>query len=589
MTDVSDQEINIDEVAAEVPIITEGALLIHETTIDNEGNERFIYSFNTKEDHPVKVIFYSPDDLAFCPSATKEREVFIFGEPPRRRSTLEWTDFINQGKNKPSAKGEVLTPQKTPISDQLALGNSLFFVEATPFSLLRFALAIGVDNPDLRELIFQSEERGYNQRFYDFLDNIIAGKVLDDIGQLQTRQNYQGEALMVLALQENRQAIELLEKRKKELDGKDKEYKNMVEELPKSPESSPELELKDLIGVHLTQYLPAKENEHYMLSTTYDATKGKEPLNTIHFSLNRPVSSEWIPYHETAEDQTPAFALIVPLDKLVAKNGSPDVIAPSDTYYELSPGSTLALPDESLIVLPGELDSGMIVQRDNGNLKYKNRNIQPEDVAILDKTLSDYSRNVLNACIKADISRFFQDNAAIDIGQEKVMRLIGLSNDSAYEVFEKFTRLPIIEVVNDILDDVGLAGDIPPNAREQLVAIIEVQLGNTIREHAIKTAIHTFTVEGNKLDDEWNQGYPEWVYKSIANLGRKLGIKTNLSHVDDPNTSPKIMLKDFFEEINGRPLKDFMQRYRQIKDDIRKSVFELSQPTRRMLYLMGVI
>lgn len=576
------------------------ARLSPEKFTDDEGNEREMYTFQTRSGHPVKVIFYSPEELPFSQEVVKEKQGFILGQQPKWRRNEEWESFIAEVQNASEYKFSPISPSGQIRHEAIQEEKAVFFVESNPANFLDLAFILGVEDKKLREAREKANRRIITDKTREMIDQVIAGKVLDDEGNFRQEKNYEGEAFLTLALLGNEDAKGLLSQKVKQLEEKDSKYKeSWLAEMQSKVENFREepLKLEELVAVHLTRYLPKKTNKGLEMVSTFDVTSWRAPRDTIHWALNHPVAAHL--YGSWAEAP---FAVIAPMEKMIECNENPTVLNTVDTFWEVSPGERLKLPNETWTVKPGEVKTGELFQRQSGNeVIYKSTAVVPEDVSALTKYLTEHGRYYLNKQIWETLTdshqygAFWGDYKNAVISQEEhehfFEKLGGVLNRK--DLLGPLSERSVDNVIAQAFLDGGIKEKVPLRISEKIASEIEGHLVAKIKEIAIIKQLHEMGYD-NHPGGMWAWGDSWGITYQTCKLGIELGVDVT-AHTNHISNRVESAFMGGFEvgpglltllEVGEITPAEYRQRANHFVTD--KSP-ELSQKTRRMLYLAGAI
>lgn len=348
-----------------------------ENITDADGIERTIFTFHDASGTPIKVLFHGREEL---PNLPDKENTFSFGQGPRFRSEKDKMDFKERVVRH---HGRRINPEL--IDKRLVeKGDGLFFVEQSPQALLDMAIALGVNTEEVRKMRKLAFERSSSGELDTFVDGVIAGNTLDDEGEFKMPDNT-GEALSLLMLQGNETARGIISRKKAVIDSKYEQVKDAQIERLRSfaqnkEKGSEALKLDELVGVHLTRYMPKRDTRDgaWHISNSYKATNGRSPRITQHFTLNHAVESAGL-YGSWTD--TP-IAVITPLKTMIEKNGKPAILNTVDTFWEVSPGHDTVLPeDETVLVAPdSNLSAGELSRRRGNEVVYKSTHFSKEDL-----------------------------------------------------------------------------------------------------------------------------------------------------------------------------------------------------------------
>ncbi|MFH0805063.1 MAG: hypothetical protein V1916_02615, partial [Patescibacteria group bacterium] len=184
-----------------------------EKVVDSEGVERTIHTFVSKTGHEVKALFYSPDELPYSSEMVNGRQGFIIGNEPKIRSRGEWQEFKDKVRAGSSKDISPTTQMAQDISEAKLGGTASFFVESSPVALLDLAFYLGAEDSKFREMRQKLGHGEMSPEIVDMMDKIIAGKIIDEHGDLRFERNENGEALVLRSLLGDGAAEKILQDR----------------------------------------------------------------------------------------------------------------------------------------------------------------------------------------------------------------------------------------------------------------------------------------------------------------------------------------------------------------------------------------
>lgn len=440
-----------------------------ETITDADGIERTIFTFHDASGTPVKVLFYGREEL---PNLPDKENTFSFGQGPRFRSEKDKMDFKERVVRH---HGRRINPEL--IDKRLVeKGDGLFFVEQSPQALLDMAIALGVNTEEVRKMRKLAFERNASDELETFVDGVIAGNTLDDQGEYKKPDNM-GEALSLLMLQGNESAREIISKKKAILDEKFQQVRDaQVESLKgfigdKEKGGEP-LKIDELVGVHLTRYMPKRDKRDgaWHISNSYEATKGRNPRITQHFTLNHAVESAGL----YGNWKNTPIAVITPLKTMIEKNGKPSVLNTIDTFWEVSPGRDTVLPSEEAVVVAPDADlpSGELSRRRGNEVVYKTANFSKEDLTTTIQRIEPRD----HYWFKKDLYKAFLEGISeFDVGGGMRNPVIPL--DQVHRIARVF-GVPEKEYESALFDFVAMSNELPhelenASPREFILKVLE--------------------------------------------------------------------------------------------------------------------
>jgi len=577
-----------------------------EKITDQEGIERDIYTFKTNDSKDVKVIFYSPEELPYSEEMVQERQGFVIGDKPKIRKEEEWSRFVENVRSG-SEKDVSPTIESSPnMSEARAEGKLSFFVENSPRALLDLAFQLGVEDDKLRELRKKMAHKEMNDEGEEMMDKVIAGKVIDDKGEFRPERNTDGEALMLLALQGDKQAETILQQRLEQMKKKDEEREKLqMEELHKEPEEgsfvsgeAEPLDVDKLVAVHATRYKPKPDADSLNIQTTFDGTGWDTPRNTVHFSMNHHVTG-----HMSGNWMDTPYVALSPLKDVIEKNGKPMGINTVDTYFELSPGRKLALPKENArLIMPGKIEPSELFQyEDNGNISYQSEKINEKDVEAL---FERYGKQIED--IEADIWEDLENTLRFppeddDFGkkydwEQRSQLAHELRSYLSDQTKDKETIIHIMdllktkstsEVVESIIQSAGLSEKIPKEYLDRVKGSVDGTIRNHIKQIAVKDAIEKMGFENHRGGMWAWDGDSMEATKQAGALAKKMGTDWG-AHSGHPTSE---ITQNYYHEMGM--LKDGEQNIKDYRKRVSKmngEYFDQMTPAiRRMLYLRGLI
>jgi hypothetical protein len=563
-----------------------------------EGSKHTIYTFKTKDGKPVEILFYSPNELPLV-EEVKGKFVLINGEDPRWRTGEEWEEFsfgTLEASDNQALRERSYAQQAKEIVDS---GKGMLLVESSPEALLETAKQIGFElESPLQEALSSLESRQLTKDGLDVIDSVLAGNLVDDEGRFRERHDHEGEALYLLSLMVNEEAKGVLDKKREMIQEMDRERDEaekvkFTEQRKKDEEKGQEaLKLKSLVAVHATRHLPIQGEEGLEVATTFEASDWKIPRDTIHFSLNHHVA----PHMYGSWSDTP-YAVISPLKEMMETNGNPAVLNTVDTFWEVGPGKRLRLPESiGAIVQPGDLPRGEVLSGvETGDIRYKVVDLEPVDIAALSKELSDRGRSNLNTSLLRNFTDTFSRyplGKQIEVSEEQAESLAEVTGifENHLDIFSALQERSAVDVVRNILSAAKI--EVAEREREMIAKKIEGELVANIKRVAVEKKIMQMGYEVHSggmwaWGDSW-----EVTYKTVA-LGAKLEVPV-MAHTDHISARVEgVSIGGLGVLLNKERTPEVKMRVREFEGDkirIRKEfVPEVTQDTRRMLYLTGLI
>jgi hypothetical protein len=326
------------------------------------SGEGFTFSFKGREELPI---------YGTAQSSRSE----LLGEAP---NWVTSTDFATY-------KSEITRTQEN------ANAEPHYIVNKTLDGVLELAIKMGATDPELPGMISDIQNGIYSDRALRIMDGLIAGNYINKMrwGSSETV-GTSPEVVMALALTGNQEAQDAMLYAYAELASFD-ESKRTQSMSEQGNSSEHMLNPAELCCVHATRFLPSEGNAgDYLVPTTFDATHGKTPRNTVHTSLNHKVGG-----HMYGSWDDAGYVIISPFSKMIEANGVPAVLNTVDTYWDRSPGERLVFADATLVAPGGSDIEGMFHQEGNV-VRFKSEGYQVEDITAT-QTLVGESRSGYDA------------------------------------------------------------------------------------------------------------------------------------------------------------------------------------------------
>jgi hypothetical protein len=591
------------------------------TIEDTEGFERKIHTFKSIHGKAVDVVFYSQGELPFTADALNHKNGFIFGEKPHWRSEDEWNTYISELKSASEKKASPILTDRQEFRDSIVEESAVIFVQTGLDHLLDMAFTLGADSPKLRELRQKAAQHDLSEEANEIIDGIIAVNLFDSEGKKKQTLDYEGELLTLRALMGDNQAHDEIIQRKIYMIEEEDEYtQTLIRDrlLLDSQESTEPLKLTDLVGVHLTKFPPKDVNRHLEIQSVFDATDWKDPRQTVHFSLNHPVQS-----HSDGSWNESSFAVIAPMEGLVLENGKPAALNSVDTFFEVSPGSRIKLPEESWLVKPGGVPEGSLFHTAEGErnvVNVKSQDLTPQDIEKLMAQIPDWDKVIL----KYEISNVITNPNLYGFEEFGLNAMDGFNEDTILspEEYEKlrfslagekatFGESREIDAVslltqksfNEVIGIVSQHTGIDEEKISPLLKTVHKNIQSMFKNQILKIAINKtiqemgYTVEQGGMHS-WGESKSNEKLYGLERLATQMGIDTS-KHAF--TTSAFIEQKAYSGGVSDGSVEYRLEKgeisaleRRKEWDTFLKSVDEidkerLSRANKRLLYAMGVL
>ncbi|MBI5151655.1 MAG: hypothetical protein HZA34_03720 [Candidatus Pacebacteria bacterium] len=234
---------------------------------------------------------------------------------------------------------------------------------------------------------------GYTQEITDLIDKIIACRIKIN------KEGSDGEAIVLASMLGDDEAMQFVQLAMKEMEDSDKvilqEKRDSLREQWEYQKRFEKADVKDLIVVHATRYLPqySKEIHGFEVLPTGESTSWKYLRNTVHTTLNHKVKGHYGGHW----DNTP-HVIISPFTEVRDANGNPFGLDMLDTWWVLGPGERLKFPKAKLVT-PGDVLDGELIEFGEDNTYFKSKDYTIRDVFRIDSghpILWKHMRGVLN-------------------------------------------------------------------------------------------------------------------------------------------------------------------------------------------------
>ncbi len=576
--------------------------LIPEVFTDTDGVERQLYTLYDTNNHPVNIVFYSPEEIPYSQDIIKNKNTMILGEKPRYRSIEDWQNFNDQLYKESSSfnQNNVAGLQKERVFES---GNGLIFVESNPTALLDLAVLLGAKTDQEYQINRRSAHlKIITEKVQDMIDKIIASKIYDTNGEKRSEVSYEGELLTILTLMGNMEAQTLLEQSYQVLQKSDatitRARQEEIKEWGEKNKDAERIEIGELIAVHATRYLPKKHKGKKIIKSTFDATGWEVPRNTVHSALNHHVSG----HSYGSWDETP-YVIMTPLADMIKDNGNPALLNTVDTYFEVSPGTGLKLPETTWIVRPGSLNEGEIITYNevNQEVRYKTDRLRPADLKMLCSYYDDRQRVTFNNELFREITSLFGtvvSDRYVHISEEQSKRIfeISSSRERINDIAEIFFSLNAKESIANICRELFMI-DITDEDIDRIAKNINTFFTTQIKELAVNSQMEKMGF-AKKQGGMWAWGGSWDVTSSTTKLGAEIGVPVG-AHSGTTSYAIEGFVPKKFSGLDSKNNRDSLgdlippEKPAIIKHEVREylmtNIDKLSPELRRAVYLMGAI
>jgi hypothetical protein len=595
--------------------------------IDADGATREVFTFINNQGNEVKVVFYTREELPYSSEVIEGTTPVILGEAPKHRDKVEWEEFIKDVKDA-SGNQDPLNQDGFQVREARKTNNTLLLVENTPLHILDLAFHLGLEGKQWREARQAIAQRNvYSPEVISMIDDMIAGTVVDDEGNLVKRGNQRGEALAVMALLGDTKARASLDKKRTVLEDLDKKrqdhqsefYANKYQALTEQGAKIPE---RPFWATHVTSFKPEVTDQGILVRSSFDGSGGELIRNTVHFSLNGPINSA---FGGGGWENMP-YVISGNLSDMRDANGNPLMVNPVDTYFLTNPGQPLLIPNAEL-TMPGKLPPGVIREKRGNVTVYKDEGLAPEDIDTLFKTQFDENRGILSERVNRSFSEYVwsslrgamkRSNPDMPFNDQEPQRVFEVIQSADPEaIFTNLRTNGIKATVGNILEQTGLAMD--NTEIESFEGKLETWLVEKIRNGNFFESADNRSSKMERLDLEllaasWGTNGSNRSQAHSEDPDGGIGLTNYTGKIFEKVAEQKLKLKEWEEEKeNERGYKSLPPRLRieenaglrEIKVDDRQSImgafrdsrigvmqgnYGIARPeNRRMFYVAGII
>ncbi|MDA1208561.1 MAG: hypothetical protein O2904_00840 [bacterium] len=548
---------------------------------DNAGADRAVYSVNGKT-----FAFRSREELPEYETAAASKTRMVGGGP--RETSL---DDFQEYEQRMSVGNE-------GSSEHLSATKSLLGVVET-------AIALGSEDESLEVLKEEIQSGHYSKRALALIDAIIACDYVS-YSEFTEEKTTDGEAVVVLALMGDRNAQEIVAKKLHSLQYTDahiRDGENFYRDLKKT-EGEP-FDTSELAIVHATSYEPQRTEEgEFDIRTTFDATNGEIPRNSMHTTLNHKVTS-----HMQGNWDSSGYTLVSTLDNMMEANGPPMVLHSIDTYWTRDPGEKLRFHNAVMVRWGGDLGDDFY-KRDGEYMNVKSEGFTAQDIVKLND-MAEMRSNVygLSVELSAAFQRYVKDesNALLKtVDSTKVFENFGMSpyipvspifSEIAEMVESSSKPISIAQAITAIFDRYNvreaISGENAENTYREMCTefsqVVEGKFASIINQQAVNDVIRSMDCKvaaGNPSHWVGEMGAEEYRLRILANA---IGSRTG-KHEGQPD------LRTTQNWIEADAKARTEEHYRDSAFDWTKYTMayevllpKVDQKTRRMLYASGLM
>ncbi len=463
--------------------------------------------------------------------------------------------------------------------EQLALTESVVHPNLVSDLEIAIGLEGEADDHHLRDALQAENRSESNEALEVYIDSLVGLKV-QAIDEGEPLANGEAERIFREAIGGDKQARQKVGGALELIQGHDddvrsrrkKEHEEFLAEYEMSSESEAPKEVNYgmFSMVHQTNHRPVldRQSQHRYIDerfTSSQKAKIRIPRSTVHTSLNAAVESSSF----SANWDEQLFVVVAPMDKIVELNGEPTSMVAHDTWWEVTPGKGLQLPDDVIVVQPGT-DVLVSELSSDRTICYKNQGFEPKDVVDIMQLAEDYE-------VKQIAESIIGMGLAPDELKEVLHHLRPVGQEiKGHSIPNAVTELPekAKEIVKSKLSE--LLQDDPDTAQgllARLGKLVATRKAIELQGHAL---LEPLTVMGGQFKAEELSEDLENFALSRAMLGHHAETKIG----DLENQAMRI-----YNE-NGSIDEEEAKR---VRGEVRKSVHELSKATLNMYYRLGLL
>lgn len=224
-------------------------------------------------------------------------------------------------------------------------------VEATPTGLLTEALRLKPNNSALKSMLNNIQRGVYEDDELNLLDNIAAAITVDAKGKMSDVEQSSGFGLVLAALTGDDAATKLLAKRRQVFqDGIESSRANQLQpsELNDTLQRVTPAQPQELAFVHSTNYPIERDADgniilrpagHYALNDPEGTAR-----SSVHFTINSEVQN-----HMFGTWNGDNKLIVTSGKSMFDANGNPTSLRSIDSFWQVSPGKTVKLPDATVV------------------------------------------------------------------------------------------------------------------------------------------------------------------------------------------------------------------------------------------------
>ncbi|NTU73626.1 hypothetical protein HGB07_05685 [Candidatus Roizmanbacteria bacterium] len=467
---------------------------------DQASYYRQIYSYKGST-----FAFKGKEELPIYPTLNKSKTV-ILGEPPNWITKDEYARF----------------EQVVRATQSQETTENHFLVNKTLLGVVDLAIHLGAVDPSLIALRQELREWKFSSHALELIDELLALNFIDDNNTISETANNNAEAIMLLHLLGDSSVDLLIRSKTQSLythlnDLREKQKEKIIEGVEP-------YDIKKVVCVHATRYMPESTTNGFCIPTTFDATRGKWLVNSVHTALQHKVTAN------TGGDWGEAdFTLISPFESLVSSNGLPQVLFPVDTYWVQDPGKPFTFSDGTLVE-PANSNIPTLYEQEGNVVRFKSEQFGPDHIKQLLEQQNEDERQLFANALDNIIEGVFD----VYIENEKLEGIINIAH--AHDIFTRYANeikpqyqdlTYMLHKLTDkqnetddmkiriqkIIEEAGLGSARLPDvsegdAVEGIVETIQLQIQKQLRAETNRVAVN-YAIKSRGFEVQTG-GYYEW-------------------------------------------------------------------------------
>lgn len=217
---------------------------------------------------------------------------------------------------------------------------------SSPKGLLEQAIAANPSDSNLKSMLDNIENGTYGQSELDLLDKMVASVAVDDAGKFSQVEDSSGLKLLAASLSGDPEATALVEARLKVFRDNVSRTENEVSSAQTETYggAATPAEFEKIAVVHSTKYGVERTADGDVFLNPNAAHTAGSARSSVHFTINSEVKS-----HMFGQWDDTNKLIVTNTKNAVEANGKPAALNAIDSWWKLSPGQKLRLPNPSIV------------------------------------------------------------------------------------------------------------------------------------------------------------------------------------------------------------------------------------------------